>query len=78
MEDWLCLFRRAEEAETESRLWEMWVSVYPYMDKENYTPYEHFRDQALMKHVDRRSDAEILADVEAAKKELEGGGSDGT
>lgn len=78
LDEFLPLLETAEEKEQEERLWQMWVSVYPNMDRKSYIPFEKFRDEAMGKNIDRRTDAEILADVTAAERELRGGDEDGT
>lgn len=78
IDELLPLLDKAEEKEQEERLWQMWVSAYPNMDRKSYIPFEKFRDEAMGKNIDRRTDAEILADVAAAEQELRGGEADGT
>lgn len=35
------------EKELKSKLWEMWLTKYPQMTKENYVPFEEFYNKSL-------------------------------
>ena len=40
------LINKAIEKRNEQRDWEMWISIYPNMDKVNFIPFEKFRSKA--------------------------------
>lgn len=44
-EDGIGLINKAFEKQDEQRDWEMWVSIYPQMDKKSFVPFGKFRSK---------------------------------
>lgn len=61
----LCV--EAIEQNLEDRLFNQWLVQLPYMALKQleYISYENYRDKMTLKNVDMRSDAEIIAEIEA-------------
>ncbi|WP_141709249.1 hypothetical protein [Desulfuribacillus stibiiarsenatis] len=62
--DLMCKIR---EKETNQRLWEQWLTLYPNMDEKSFVPFEKFKKQALEekpKEV-KKSDDAIIQDAES-------------
>ena len=70
MVDAVPLLALAFEREAEERAWQMWNIRSVMWSSEQYQPWPQFRDEFLGRNVDRRTDGEILADIEAAEREL--------
>ena len=44
--DGIALINKALEKRSEQREWEMWVSLYPNMDKKTFIPFDKFRGKS--------------------------------
>lgn len=69
-EDGINLINKAIEKRNEQRDWEMWISVYPDMDKKTFVPFEKFRGkkQTPGKPKKELTKAEIIAQAEEIRK----------
>lgn len=66
---------KALEQERDDRIFQQWVaqlSVMAYTGKS--VSFADYKDRVTGANIDRRSTAELLADVNAAERELQGGG----
>jgi len=70
MVEFLKLIRKALEKREEERLWDMWVSVYPNMDKKNFITFSEFYEkQRTQKIVNtQKTKEELLSEVEEIRK----------
>lgn len=69
------LIIKALEQERDERIYQQWVaqlSVMAYTGKS--VSFADYKDRVTGANIDRRSTAELLADVNAAERELQGGG----
>jgi hypothetical protein len=48
--DGVNLINKATEKEIEQKEWEMWISKYPAMNKENFIPFDKFRSKPIQKN----------------------------
>lgn len=71
----LALIVRAQEREREERYFQQWCAQLPFMDKDNFVSFSEYRDRLTGANIDLRPTAEILAELDAAEKELEEGGN---
>ncbi len=70
------LIVKALEQERDDRLFQQWVVQLPLMGKENFVSFADYKDKITGANIDRRSTAEILAELDEIEKELQGGGDD--
>lgn len=64
------LILKAKEKERDQKLWEMWLTKYPYMtDKDSFISFPEFKERSLIQ-ISRRPTDEILEEVEKIRKEL--------
>lgn len=68
------LIYKAIEEEQRARAYQQWVVQLPYMDKDTYVSFDDYWERLSGANIDRRSVAEIEADVADAEKELQRGG----
>lgn len=64
------IISKAYEKYGEGKAWEMWISLYPHMKKENFIPFSEFYKQQI-EPISIRPTEEILAEVEEIRKSLE-------
>lgn len=62
------------EKDQEERLFQQWVAQLPYMDKKTFVSFDDYRDKLTGANIDRRSVAEIEADLAGAERQLMKGG----
>ena len=62
------------EKDQEDRLFQQWVAQLPYMDEKNYIGFEDYKNKLTGVNIDRRSVAEIEADLEEVERQLQRGG----
>ena len=63
IDDFISLIAKAFEKKEERKSWEMWLTLYPNMTKENFMPFsEFFRMQK--EPISKRSKEDILDEVE--------------
>ena len=63
------------EKDRDDRIFQQWVAQLPWMDKENFTSFADYKDMVTGANIDRRSTAEILADLDDVERQLQGGGT---
>lgn len=68
------LIQKALEQERDDRLFQQWVVQLPLMGKEDFVSFADYKDRVTGANIDRRSTAEILAEVNEIERELQGGG----
>ena len=68
------LILKAYEQERDDRIFQQWVVQLPLMGKENFVSYADYKDKVTGANIDRRSVAEIMAELDEVEKELQGGG----
>lgn len=69
------LINKALEKKEENRYWEMWLTLYPNMNKENFMPFSEFFIKQT-KPISKRPKEDILEEVErirASIREKKGG-----
>lgn len=70
----LDLILKAMEKSRDERLFQQWVAQLPWMDKENFVSFSDYRDKVTGANIDRRSVAEIEADLAEVEAQLQRGG----
>ena len=70
----LDLILKAKEENRKEQIFQQWVAQLPWMDKDSFVSFADYYDQVTGANIDRRSVAEIMADVALAEQELMGGG----
>lgn len=68
------LITKAQEQERDDRIFQQWVVQLPLMSQDNFVSFADYKDKVTGANIDRRSTAEILAELDAIEKELQGGG----
>ena len=63
------------EKDRDDRIFQQWVAQLPWMGKENFISFTDYRDRVTGVNIDRRSPAEILADLDEVERQLQGGGT---
>lgn len=73
------LILKAAEKNRDERIFRQWVVQLPWMGQDNFMSFADYKDRVTGANIDRRSVAEIEADVAAAERELmEGGAANGS
>lgn len=69
------LYKRTREKEKEAQAWDLYLEQFRFMitDQIKYQSFREYYDHISGCDIDLRPDAEILADVEAVRRELKGG-----
>lgn len=62
------------EKNRDDRIFQQWVVQLPHMDQDNFVSFADYKDRVTGANIDRRSVAEIEADLARAEQELQGGG----
>lgn len=62
------LINKAIEKRNEQRDWEMWISVYPNMDKKTFISFEKFRKKGRELPQNNLTTAEIIEKAEEIRK----------
>lgn len=70
----LALILKAIEKDRDDRIFQQWVTQLPWMGQDNFISFADYKDRVTGANIDRRSVAEIEADVARAEQELKGGG----
>lgn len=55
---------KGREKEADERLWDQYVSLYPYMNQDNFMTFEDFKKECVKPIGPKTSKAEILDEVE--------------
>lgn len=66
---------KAKEKEREERIFQQWVAQLPYMDKQTFISFEDYKNKLTGSNIDRRSVAEIEAELAEVEQRLQEGGS---
>lgn len=66
----LALINKALEEEREARLFQQWVVQLPYMSEDAFMSFEDYKNRTTGAHIDRRSTAEILAELDEVEKQF--------
>lgn len=69
---WLIL--KALEKNRDERIFQQWVAQLPWMDKEHFVSFPDYRDTVTGANIDRRSVAEIEAELAEVEAQLQRGG----
>ena len=64
------------EQERDERIFQQWVVQLPYMGKENYISFADYKDKLTGANIDRRSVAEIMAELDEVERQLQKGGGE--
>lgn len=65
---------KAIEQERDDRIFQQWVVQLPLMGSDGYMSFTDYKARVTGANIDRRSTAEILAELDEAERELNGGG----
>lgn len=68
------LIAKAREKEREDRLFQQWVVQLPYQDEKSFVSFADYKNKVTGANIDRRSVAEIEAELEDVERQLQGGG----
>lgn len=63
------------EKTREERYFQQWVAQLPWMDHDHFVSFKDYKDRITGANIDRRSVAEIEADLAEVEEQLQGGGS---
>lgn len=58
----------------EERIFQQWVVQLPWMTSENYVGFAAYKERVTGAGIDRRSVAEIMAEVDEIERQLQKGG----
>ena len=72
----LGLILKALEQVRDERIFQQWVVQLPHMGSDNYISLADYKDKLTGANIDRRSVAEILADLDEVERQLQKGGGD--
>jgi hypothetical protein len=70
----LSLILKAIEKNRDDRIFQQWVAQLPWMNQDSFVSFADYKDRVTGANIDRRSVAEIEADLARAEQELQGGG----
>lgn len=65
---------QAIEKTREERYFQQWVAQLPWMDQEHFVSFKDYKDKITGANIDRRSVAEIEADLAEVEAQLQRGG----
>ena len=66
------LILKANDKQIENSAWELYLTVYPYMNKETFIPFEDFYNPGQIKTEDK-TEEEILSEVKEILDSFSGG-----
>ena len=72
----LALIIKALEQRRDDRIFLQWAIQLPHMGSENYISLADYKDRLTGANIDRRSVAEILAELDEVERQLQKGGGD--
>lgn len=76
IEQGIALIQKAREEETKRLLWEEWLTMRPYMDKDKFTTFEDFYKSRVRPKVtvsNRKSKEELLQEAEQIREKFRRG-----
>lgn len=62
----------------DERIFQQWVAQLPWMGQDNFMSFKDYKDRVTGANIDRRSVAEIEADLAEVEAQLQKGGSIGS
>ena len=66
------LINKAYEKDLEDKVYQMWLTLYPNMDKNNFISFEDFKAKVMIPNIQSLSSAEdVLKEVSEIRKKLE-------
>lgn len=68
------LILKAMEKNREERIFQQWVVQLPWMSQERQISFADYKDRVTGANIDRRSVAELWADLDEVERELQRGG----
>lgn len=74
MQAGLDLIAKAMEKSRDERIFQQWVAQLPWMDRDSFVSFADYKDRVTGANIDRRSVAELMADLNEVEKELRKGG----
>ena len=72
----LGLIIKALEQERDDRIFLQWAVQLPYMGKDNFISLADYKDKLTGANIDRRSVAEIMAELDEVERQLQRGGGE--
>ena len=72
----LALILKALEQERDDRIFQQWVVQLPFMGKEHFISLADYKDRLTGANIDRRSVAEIMAELDEVERQLQKGGGE--
>ncbi len=63
-QDALKVIAKGREDDFEKRLWDQYVSIYPYMNDDNFISFEEFKNKAVKPVEPARTKEDVLGEVE--------------
>ena len=60
----ILLINKAFEKREERKAWDMWLTLYPNMDKETFMPFSEFHEMLTEKNISMKTKEEILSECE--------------
>lgn len=63
-QDALRVIAKGREKDFEKRLWDQYVSIYPYMNDDNFISFEDFRSKTVKPVEPSRTKEDVLNEVE--------------
>lgn len=74
MQAGLELIEKARDKTRDERIFQQWVVHLPLMDQEHFVSFADYKDRVTGANIDRRSVAELMAELNEVEKELQKGG----
>lgn len=76
----ILFINKALEKRVENRHFQMWVAIFPYMDKDSYISFDDYTNKLTGKNIVKKSKEEILKEAEEIERKLyeKGGMNNGT
>lgn len=68
------LILKAMEKNRDERIFQQWVAQLTWMDKDSFVSFSDYRDKVTGANIDRRSVAEIEAELAEIEAQLQRGG----
>lgn len=63
-QDALKVIAKGREKDSEKRLWDQYVSIYPYMNDDNFISFEEFKNKTVKPAEPTRTKEDVLDEVE--------------
>lgn len=69
---------KALEKDRDERIFQQWVVHLPWMDQEHFVSFKDYKDRITGANIDRRSVAEIEAELAEVEAQMQRGGNNGS